>query len=172
MAKATTNKDRRLAARGRAARTPLVDDEALREGESDPAGESMMNEEPAFDEDDAGATDADDADNIDDAEDDLTAEPQAVLPAAFASDQAPMSVADRTALRTYTVPTWTLGNPFTRFIAESYIELRKVTWPTWREAWNWTLVVIAMSAVIALILAASDLGLSRLLTWLVGLSAK
>ena len=165
MAKATTNKDRRLAARGRAARTPLVDDEALREGEGDPADETMMNEESAFD--DEGAEDLEDA-----AEEDVTAEPQNALPAAFASDQALTSTADRTAIRTYTVPAWTLGNPITRFIAESYIELRKVTWPTWREAWNWTLVVIAMSAVIALILAASDLGLSRLLTWLVGLSGK
>jgi len=166
LAKATTNKDRRLAARGRAARTPLVDDEALREGESDPADESMMNEEPEFD-DEPGF---DDEDSVEESAE--TAEPENALPAAFASDQALTSTADRTALRTYTVPSWTLGNPFTRFIAESYIELRKVTWPTWREAWNWTLVVIAMSAVVALILAASDLGLSRLLTWLVGLSGK
>jgi preprotein translocase SecE subunit len=169
LAKATTNKDRRLAARSRAARTPLVDDEALREGESDPADESMMNDESAFDDDEI----AEDEDALEaEAADDADAVPQNALPSAFASDQALMSTADRTALRTYTVPDWTLGNPFTRFIAESYIELRKVTWPTWREAWNWTLVVIAMSAVIALILAASDLGLSRLLTWLVGLSAK
>ena len=169
MAKATTNKDRRLAARSRAARTPLVDDEALREGENDPADESMMNDESAFDDDEI----AEDEDALEaEAADDADAVPQNALPSAFASDQALTSTADRTALRTYTVPAWTLGNPFTRFIAESYIELRKVTWPTWREAWNWTLVVIAMSAVIALILAASDLGLSRLLTWLVGLSAK
>jgi preprotein translocase subunit SecE len=166
LAKATTNKDRRLAARSRAARTPLVDDEALREGESDPADESMMDDETAFD-DEPGFDDEEDV-----ADDDVAQEPQNALPAAFANDQALMSTADRTALRTYTVPAWTLGNPFTRFIAESYIELRKVTWPTWREAWNWTLVVIAMSAVVALILAASDLGLSRLLTWLVGLSGK
>jgi len=44
-----------------------------------------------------------------------------------------------------------------------------VTWPTWNEAWNWTLIVIAMSAIVALILAAADLGLARLLTWVVGL---
>ena len=167
MAKATTNKDRRLAARGRAARMPLADNEALREGETDPADESMMNEEPAFDDESADELDLEDA-----AEEDVASEPLNALPAAFASDQALTSTADRTAIRTYTVPAWTLGNPITRFIAESYIELRKVTWPTWREAWNWTLVVIAMSAVIALILAASDLGLSRLLTWLVGLSGK
>lgn len=156
MAKATTGKDRGLAARSRAARTSPTDDEALREEESDPAGEQMMNEEPEFDGE----------------EDEAVEEPDNALPAAFASEQSLTSTADRTALRTYTVPAWTLGNPITRFIAESYIELRKVTWPTWGEAWNWTLVVIAMSAVIALILAAADLGLTRLVTWVIGLSAK
>ena len=157
MAKATTGKDRGLAARSRAARTSPADDEALREEEIDPAGEQVMNEEPEFDDEEDEAIEAE-ADNA--------------LPAAFASEQSLTSTADRTALRTYTVPAWTLGNPITRFIAESYIELRKVTWPTWGEAWNWTLVVIAMSAVIALILAAADLGLARLLTWVIGLSAK
>ena len=116
-----------------------------------------MNDESAFDDDEI----AEDEDALEaEAADDADAVPQNALPSAFASEQSLTSTADRTALRTYTVPAWTLGNPVTRFIAESYIELRKVTWPTWREAWNWTLVVIAMSAVIALILAASDLGLS------------
>ena len=149
MAKATTNKDRRLA---RAARTPSPDEKALRDEEIDPAGESMMDEEAEQLAEDQEAVDAGDA-----------------LPAAFASGHAVATTPNRTALRTYTVPSWTLGNPVTRFIAESYIELRKVTWPTWREAWNWTLIVIAMSAVVALILAAADLGLTKLLTWVVGL---
>jgi preprotein translocase SecE subunit len=153
LAKATTNKDRRPA---RATRTPSTDsanDEALRDEEIDPAGESMMDEEAEQLATEQEAVDA-----------------GAPLPAAFASDHALSTTANRTALRTYTVPAWTLGNPITRFIAESYIELRKVTWPTWNEAWNWTLIVIAMSAVVALILAAADLGLARLLTWLVSLS--
>ena len=42
MAKASTNKDRRLA---RAVRTPSTDDEAPRDQELDPAGESLMDEE-------------------------------------------------------------------------------------------------------------------------------
>lgn len=154
MAKATTGKDRRLAARSRAARSASANDEALREEEINPAGESMMNDEPEF-------LDEDDNENV--------AESSDALPAAFASERAVSSIAERTALKTYTVPAWTLGNPITRFIAESYIELRKVNWPTMREAWNWTLVVIAMSAVIALILAAADLGLTHLLTWIVSL---
>ena len=53
-------------------------------------------------------------------------------------------------------------------MAESYLELRKVTWPTWNEAWNMTLVVIIVSAVIAAVLGLADLGLVRALSWLVG----
>ncbi len=149
MAKATTNKDRRLA---RATRAPSADEEALRDEETDPAGESMMEEEAEQLAEEQEAVDA--------------GEP---LPAAFTGEQALSPTTNRTALRTYTVPAWTLGNPVTRFIAESYIELRKVTWPTWNEAWNWTLIVIAMSAVVAIILAVADLGLTKLLTWVVGL---
>ncbi len=154
MAKATTNRDRGLSARSRAARTSSADDEALREEEIDPAGENMMDEEAdQFDEPEEDATDADNGDNA--------------LPEAFASNREITSTADRTALRTYSVPAWTLGNPITRFIAESYIELRKTTWPTWNEAWNWTLIVIAMSAFVAIILAAADLGLTHLVTWII-----
>jgi preprotein translocase SecE subunit len=155
LAKATTSKDRRLAARSRAARASSASasapagDEAVREEEIDPAEDTMME---------------DDADQPEEQED--VAEENA-LPAAFSGERSLSSTADRTALRTYTVPAWTLGNPVTRFIAESYIELRKVTWPTWNEAWNWTLVVIAMSAIVALILAAADIGLTHLLTWVV-----
>lgn len=152
MAKATTGKDRRLAARSRAARTSSGNDEALRDEEIDPAAESLMDEE---------------AEQL--AEEQEAVDSNRPLPAAFSNDTE-LTTTNRTALRTYTVPGWTLGNPITRFIAESYIELRKVTWPTLGEAWNWTLVVIGMSAVIALILAGADLGLSKLLTWLIGLS--
>lgn len=157
MAKATTGKDRGLATRSRAARASSANDETVREEEIDPAGESMMDEEAdQFDDSAEEAPDADNADNADNA-----------LPAAFAGNREITSTADRTALRTYSVPAWTLGNPITRFIAESYIELRKVTWPTWGEAWNWTLIVIAMSAIIAIILAAADFGLTRLITWII-----
>jgi preprotein translocase subunit SecE len=149
LAKASTNKDRRLTG---ATRTPSTNDEALHDQEIDPAGESLMDEE---------------AEQLAEAQEAVDAGES--LPAAFASDQSLASTTNRTALRTYTVPSWTLGNPVTRFVAESYIELRKVTWPTRNEAWNWTLVVVAMSAVVALILAVADLGLAKLLTWVVGL---
>jgi preprotein translocase SecE subunit len=156
LAKATTSKDRRLAARTRAAAhtssANSANDEALREDEIDPAGESMMEEEAEQFAEQQEAVDADEA-----------------LPAAFATERSLSTASERAALRTYNVPAWTQGNPVTRFIAESYVELRKVTWPTWNEAWNWTLIVIAMSALIALILAGADLGLTKALTWLVGL---
>ena len=67
------------------------------------------------------------------------------------------------------VPEWMMGNFFTRYLAESYLELRKVTWPTRHEAWNMTLIVIAMSAIVAVILGAADLGLIQALGWVVKL---
>lgn len=73
------------------------------------------------------------------------------------------------ARRALVMPSFMYGNPVTRYIAESITELSKVTAPSNREAWNMTLVVIAFSAVIALILSLADLGLLRALTWLVTL---
>ena len=52
-----------------------------------------------------------------------------------------------------------LGN----FVYEAYYELRhKVTWPTFEEARNMTVVVIVLSAVIGAFLAAVDYGLYNL----------
>jgi preprotein translocase SecE subunit len=56
-----------------------------------------------------------------------------------------------------------------RAVYNSYLELRKVTAPTPREAWNMTLVVMGMSAVVAIVLGAADLGLIRFLSWIVSL---
>ncbi len=67
------------------------------------------------------------------------------------------------------VPAPLMRNPVTRWLAESYIELRKVTWPEPRDAWNMTLVVIAVSIVMSLLLAAVDFGLGHLLTYFVSL---
>jgi len=62
------------------------------------------------------------------------------------------------------------GNAVTRYAAESFVELySNTTWPTWREAWNFTLIVLVMAAVVAVILGIADLGLTRVLTWFVGL---
>lgn len=54
-------------------------------------------------------------------------------------------------------------NPVGRFILEAYYELRhKVTWPTFEEARNMTIAVIALSVAVAAILFLADLGLGRL----------
>ncbi len=62
-----------------------------------------------------------------------------------------------------------MGNPFTRYIYESYVELRKVTWPTRQQTWQLTLVVIAMSAFVAILLGLFDLGLVKLVGYLITL---
>jgi preprotein translocase subunit SecE len=74
------------------------------------------------------------------------------------------SVAERTG-----APAWVLANPFTRYIYESYIELRKVTWPTREQTWQLTLVVLAMSAFVAILLGLFDLGLVKLIGYLITL---
>ncbi|QBD80314.1 preprotein translocase subunit SecE [Ktedonosporobacter rubrisoli] len=56
-----------------------------------------------------------------------------------------------------------------RFIIEAYYELRhKVTWPTFEEARNMTIAVIALSAVIGGILAIEDFGLYHLVLLISG----
>ena len=67
------------------------------------------------------------------------------------------------------VPAALLANPFTKGLAEAYIELRKVTWPTRRDAWNMTIIVIVVSAIMAGLLAASDWGLGHLLSYFVSI---
>ncbi len=55
------------------------------------------------------------------------------------------------------------SNRIVRFLMESYYELRyKVTWPTFEEARNMTVVVILLSAAVGAILWLADTGLSQL----------
>jgi preprotein translocase subunit SecE len=43
------------------------------------------------------------------------------------------------------------------YIKESYIELtQKVTWPTWGELWNSTMLVLVATIIIALIVLGMD----------------
>jgi preprotein translocase SecE subunit len=59
-------------------------------------------------------------------------------------------------------------NRYIRFILDAYYELRhKVTWPTFNEARNMTIVVILLSAAIGLLLGAIDYGLQSLYVLLV-----
>lgn len=44
------------------------------------------------------------------------------------------------------------SNPIVRYVRETRGELRKVTWPTREEAWRLTLVVIGVSAAMAIFL--------------------
>jgi preprotein translocase subunit SecE len=56
-----------------------------------------------------------------------------------------------------------------RFITEAYYELRhKVTWPTFEEARNMTIVVIIISVVIGAILGLVDYGLYNLFLYISG----
>ena len=44
------------------------------------------------------------------------------------------------------------ANPIIRYLRETRGEMRKVTWPTREEAWRLTLIVLAVSAVMAVFL--------------------
>ena len=55
------------------------------------------------------------------------------------------------------------------FMFEAYQELRyKVTWPTFEEARNMTIVVILLSAAVSVVLGLADLGLTRLFLFISG----
>ena len=54
-----------------------------------------------------------------------------------------------------------------RSIKDIIGELKKVTWPTWKQLVITTGAVIAFIAIMAVIVGVFDLGLSRVLTWLV-----
>jgi preprotein translocase subunit SecE len=51
-----------------------------------------------------------------------------------------------------------------RFLRETFDELRKVVWPTPQELYRYTLVVVVTVTVIAVFIAAVDLGLQQLST--------
>ncbi len=55
---------------------------------------------------------------------------------------------------------------FRRFLIDVRAELGRVTWPTRREVWATTIVVILVSAVFGLYLFVVDLGLSALMDWI------
>jgi preprotein translocase subunit SecE len=76
------------------------------------------------------------------------------------------SVQDSRARRDRKEPSWLVrfrNSRVGRFVFEAYYELRhKVTWPTFEEARNMTLIVIVLSAIIGLALFAVDSGLYQL----------
>ena len=52
-----------------------------------------------------------------------------------------------------------------RFLVEVRAELGRVTWPTRREVWATTIVVILVSLVFGIYLYLVDVGLSALVAW-------
>lgn len=48
-------------------------------------------------------------------------------------------------------------NAIVRYFKETWVELKKVNWPTRKEALNLTLIVLAVTAFMALLLGAIDL---------------
>ena len=55
-----------------------------------------------------------------------------------------------------------------RFLSEVRSELGRVTWPTRREVWATTVVVILTSMLFGVYLYIVDLGLSAFMTWAFG----
>lgn len=53
-------------------------------------------------------------------------------------------------------------NRIVRYLKETRAELRKVHWPTRREARNLTIIVLAVTVFMALLLGLLDFGFSRL----------
>jgi preprotein translocase subunit SecE len=70
-----------------------------------------------------------------------------------------MVLADRTAK----------PNAIQRYINETSGELRKVSWPTWSEARQLTILVIIVMVVIGIFLGLVDLGANNLLNLILGI---
>lgn len=127
----------------------------------------------ALPEDQMAGVDDDLAERVDE-QSDHEPESLAVARADEASDE-DLRIADRAVARREPsaigpevgVPRVLMANPVTRYLAEVYLELRKVTWPDWHDAWNMALIVIGMSLAVAVILGAADIGLTRLVTWVI-----
>lgn len=60
-------------------------------------------------------------------------------------------------------------NALQRFYRETMGELRKVSWPTWAEARNLTIIVVVVMIVMGLYLALIDAAASSLLELAIGL---
>ena len=150
----TIGKDKRSATRARASSAPNTEDVTM----ATPADEDPRDEELPVPVDESEAEAAADEDE------DLRLSEENVSRAVARRPKvaAPTSHAPA-------VPDFLMGNPVTRFVAESYLELRKVTAPTPGEAWNMTLIVIIFSVVLAALLSLADLGLVRALTWFINL---
>ena len=59
-------------------------------------------------------------------------------------------------------------NALQRFFRETMGELRRVSWPTWLEARNLTVVVIIVLVIMAIFLWVIDLSATKLLSLVIG----
>ena len=59
-------------------------------------------------------------------------------------------------------------NPF-EFVQEVRQEVSKVTWPTWKEVWITTLMVLVMVALASVFFLITDQGLGYLVNWVLRL---
>jgi preprotein translocase SecE subunit len=62
-------------------------------------------------------------------------------------------------------------NRIRRFIAESWSELKKVTWPSRIQVRNLTILVFVISFVVGLYITIADTGYDYIIRWLSGLNA-
>ena len=58
-------------------------------------------------------------------------------------------------------------NVIQRYFRETLGELRKVKWPTTKEAWHLTRIVLMVLVVMSLILGSLDFVFSKLIEWIV-----
>ena len=54
------------------------------------------------------------------------------------------------------------------FVREAKAELKKVAWPTKKQVWYWTLVVIVFTLCVSIYLGVIDFVLAWFFTWLLG----
>ena len=62
---------------------------------------------------------------------------------------------------------WSKENPVLRYLKETRAEVRKVSWPTRKEAFRLTLVVLAVTISMAIILGALDYVFSQFIGFIV-----
>lgn len=60
-------------------------------------------------------------------------------------------------------------NSIPKYFGEVWKELSKVTWPSRKEVINHTIIVLVSSAIAVLIVGVIDLGLSKLVSYLISL---
>jgi preprotein translocase subunit SecE len=62
-----------------------------------------------------------------------------------------------------------IGDGIKRYVGETSGELKKVSWPTRREAWYLTVIVLVVTGIMALVLGSFDYLFSKLFEWILQL---